>query len=930
MKQFSLLGILICLYSTVISQPLIQSFSPVSGPVGSSVTLSGLNFSATPGDDIVFFGGVRANVTSASTTALTVTVPVGTNYSPVSVTVNNRTSYSATPFNIRFTGSPADLQNGSFFLNQKGDTTLNGAFASNQFCHDLDGDGKMDLISIISYSNGSTNPLPGSYPGAILLARNTSSVGVASFKDQQILTTGLQPSDIAFADLDGDGRAEIITANQSDNTISIFRNTSSAGKILFEAKRDFTLSSMNPNTSGYKNSVATGDLNNDGKPDIVATVGNNLYFSVFLNTSDTGTISLGNRQDVDKNITSLNSPTGIVITDLNSDGKNDIAFCNAGNNLITVYKNTTVNGIFSVGNKQDISSISFGYRIVSADLDGDGKPEIITSNNLNPVIRIFPNSSSADSIYFKSPVDIDPGTPSSYLMVNNFDGDGKPDIAVGILNTDTLVLLQNTASAGNIAFTKYKYKLNTPSNGFISQTSSADFDGDGLQDIGRNDGYNGYFFLNKLPTTPLIKSFSPQSGGTGTTVTIKGARFSGATSVRFGNDTASFFTVPSDTLITATIGLGSSGYVKITTPKGTDSLAGFTFLNPEVNITDSTKKAFSFTLLKGVYSSVKWFPINGKRLQSAIKITAPPYFQVSRFADSGFTSMITINPVNYAVDSAMIYVRCKTDSTAISGGNILIEASNAVTRTVAVSGIVCDSVILYTPQINGIAKDSLVCFKDSILLSTNGTYTIYRWSSGDSTQSVVLKNSVSNLSVQVGSKPGCISQPSALVNLVRNTNPVPILALSGSNTLVSSAAPNYRWYFNSNIIPGQNGSTLVAQKIGFYAVETSNDKICWDLSNDLPIVTLSTPLVNDSLQVKTYPNPATNGTFTVVATLQKATNVTARVTVTDAAGVVLLQTNKFIFFGREIKIPITLSLKGTVFAKVEINGDIKTQTVILQ
>ena len=56
----------------------------------------------------------------------------------------------------------------------------------------------------------------------------------------------------------------------------------------------------------------------------------------------------------------------------------------------------------------------------------------------------------------------------------------------------------------------------------------------------------------------------------------------------------------------------------------------------------------------------------------------------------------------------------------------------------------------------------------------------------------------------------------------------------------------------------------------------------------------------------------------------------ARAMVTDANGVVLLQTNKFIFFGKEIKIPVTLSIKGTVFAKIEINGDVKTQTVILQ
>ena len=50
------------------AQPSITSFSPVSGPVGANVTISGSNFSTTPGNNIVFFGAVRANVTAATAT----------------------------------------------------------------------------------------------------------------------------------------------------------------------------------------------------------------------------------------------------------------------------------------------------------------------------------------------------------------------------------------------------------------------------------------------------------------------------------------------------------------------------------------------------------------------------------------------------------------------------------------------------------------------------------------------------------------------------------------------------------------------------------------------------------------------------------------------------------------------------------------------
>ena len=78
-----------------------------------------------------------------------------------------------------------------------------------------------------------------------------------------------------------------------------------------------------------------------------------------------------------------------------------------------------------------------------------------------------------------------------------------------------------------------------------------------------------------------------------------------------------------------------------------------------------------------------------------------------------------------------------------------------------------------------------------------------------------------------------------------------------------------------------------------------------------------------------YPNPAV-GLFNIVVRLQKATDVIAYVTVANVAGNIVLQTNKLIFFGREIKIPISLNATGTFGVKVNINGDIKTLPVILQ
>jgi len=79
-------------------------------------------------------------------------------------------------------------------------------------------------------------------------------------------------------------------------------------------------------------------------------------------------------------------------------------------------------------------------------------------------------------------------------------------------------------------------------------------------------------------TTPTITSFTPTSGGTGTSVIITGTHFTG-TEVKFGGTDAASFTVDSDTQITATVGSGSTGKVTVTTPGGTaTSSTDFTYI----------------------------------------------------------------------------------------------------------------------------------------------------------------------------------------------------------------------------------------------------------------------------------------------------------------------------------------------------------------
>jgi len=90
---------------------------------------------------------------------------------------------------------------------------------------DLDGDGKRDLVLVNSVQN------------TVSIFQNTASgTGAGSFAPKFDLTTGNAPSTIAIADLDGDGQLDLAVGNAATATISLFRNTSTGSTLSFAPK----------------------------------------------------------------------------------------------------------------------------------------------------------------------------------------------------------------------------------------------------------------------------------------------------------------------------------------------------------------------------------------------------------------------------------------------------------------------------------------------------------------------------------------------------------------------------------------------------------------------------------------------------------------------------------------------------------------------
>ena len=126
--------------------------------------------------------------------------------------------------------------------------------------------------------------------------------------------TGSSHSSVAIGDLNGDGKPDLATANYADpGTVSVLL---SRGDGSFRAKRDYA-------TGRGSGSVAIGDLNGDGKPDLVTANYDANTVSVLLNRGD-GSFAAQARL---RNRTA--GPGSVAIGDLNGDGKPDLATANS-------------------------------------------------------------------------------------------------------------------------------------------------------------------------------------------------------------------------------------------------------------------------------------------------------------------------------------------------------------------------------------------------------------------------------------------------------------------------------------------------------------------------------------------------------------------------------------------------------------------------
>ena len=303
---------------------------------------------------------------------------------------------------------------------------------------DFDGDGKLDLAVAV-------------YPShQILFFKGTGSPGTITFNAPVVTSTTHQPQGLQAADLDGDGKPDLITSNPADNTVSVLLNKNVQSTGMFEPPVNYPVGT-NPLD------VAIGDVDGIHGPDIV--VGNNgsATIGVLLNNGD-GTFGA---------MTSFSArlrPLGLYLADFDGDGKLDVVAagneCNSPPPTISgggcmVFMKGQGNGAFAVPADQDFTGLDappvahLWTENVALDLNGDGKPDVLFVPSEGggfgkSTVAVGLNDGTGKfhlSYWVGAPPQPTPSANPDFVqgvaaVVADFDGDGFPDLAYGTQGKD--------------------------------------------------------------------------------------------------------------------------------------------------------------------------------------------------------------------------------------------------------------------------------------------------------------------------------------------------------------------------------------------------------------------------------------------------------------------------------------------------------------
>lgn len=440
--------------------PVITSVNKYVAATGTRITIVGSNFGTNPANLAVFFGAAKANLLSVTNQLLEVSVPSGATFENITVTNTSTglTAYSNDPFLPSYGGEHPFVS-----TDVQGQFDFNASSGLYDICvTDLDGDGKNDIASVAE---------PLTAPNAsITLFRNTSTPGTVNFTATTLLSIITKTLHVQSGDLNGDGKPDlVISEGGASDKVIILKNSSSPGSFSFSFQ-NISLSGTRPKR------IEIADLDLDGKPELILTDQGTGKLTVLPNSSSLASISFAAPKTF--TVTGATNTDGLSIEDLNGDQLPDIVMNQILLPNVFILHNNSSQGNIKLENQITLTVSGNLANVRVGDLDGDHKPDIAVTRWLSSSISVFLNQGTNGQIGFTSPTTIATDTEPWGIDFGDIDGDQKKDIVISSTQK-TVTVLNNESTPGNLSF----QKSTLPTTFINRHVRISDFDGDSKPDI---------------------------------------------------------------------------------------------------------------------------------------------------------------------------------------------------------------------------------------------------------------------------------------------------------------------------------------------------------------------------------------------------------------------------------------------------------------